>query len=63
MKKNRIIVFAISGGILGFGFHLIWHSLLEINLFSVGSHIINGVIHTLIGIIIGVIVHLIISRK
>ena len=63
MKKSRLIIFIIIGGILGFSIHLVWHLSAGINLFSAGPHVISGVVFTLIGMIIGIIFYFIIPNK
>lgn len=62
MKKSKIIIFAIFGGMLGFTFHLTWHSFTGVDLFSIGPHAIQGTVYTLIGIIIGVLLYLVIKK-
>lgn len=57
--KSKITIFAILGGILGFAFHLTWHSSTGIDLFSIGPHAIQGTVYTLIGTIIGILLYLI----
>lgn len=63
MKNKIIYLLALVGGILGFTFHLIWHSVLEISLFTFSAHIFNGIIHTLIGAIIGSLIGFSIKKK
>jgi len=62
-KYGKLFLFVVIGGILGFTFHLIWHSILNISLFSYSSHIINGIFHTVIGIITGIFVWYLLKRK
>lgn len=62
MKKLGIGVFILIGGVLGFGAHLFWHASVGLNLFSSGSHMIQGVVFTLSGIAVGAIFHLILSK-
>lgn len=63
MKKQRIAIFAVAGGIVGLGVHLLWHSLLRIELFTAGPHVTTGTIYTIAGIIIGIIFYFLISKK
>lgn len=63
MKKSRLIIFIIIGGILGFSAHLVWHLSTGVNLFSLASHVIQGVILALVGMIIGIIFYFIIPNK
>ena len=60
--KLKIIIFVVFGGILGFAFHLTWHSFTGIDLFSIGPHAIQGTVYTLIGIIIGALLYLVIPK-
>ena len=63
MKKSRIIIVAIMGGIFGLGVHLVWHFSTGINLFSIGPHVIKGTIYTLVGMCIGAMFYLIIRKR
>ncbi len=63
MKRLRITAFVLGGSILGFGAHLLWHSLAGISLFSPGPHVIQGVIYTSVGMLIGFVLHLILSKR
>ena len=63
MKKSRIIIFAIIGGVVGLSVHLLWHSLLSIELFTAGPHVTTGTIFTVVGIIIGAILYFLIPKK
>lgn len=63
MKKSRIIVLVIAGGVFGFGVHLVWHSSTGVNLFSFGPHAIQGTLFTLAGMTIGGVLHLIIPKR
>lgn len=62
MKKLKITTFAILGGILGFAFHLTWHSFTGVNLLSIGPHAIQGTVYTLTGTIIGILLYLTIPK-
>ena len=63
MKKPRITVFVLVGGILGFGAHLFWHSSAGVDLFSSGPHVIQGVIYTVVGMLVGLAAHVILSKR
>ncbi len=63
MKYSLIFLFALVGGILGFIFHLIWHFKLGIELFVLSSHVLTGILHTVIGMIISVFVGYLVGRK
>ncbi len=63
MKKTKIIIFAISGGIIGLGIHLVWHHSMKVELFTFGSHVTSGVIYTLLGTIVGAVLYLVVSKK
>lgn len=62
-QKKNLFIFAITGGIVGFIFHLVWHFKLNISLFIFSSHILNGIFYTLIGIIIGVFMWYLINKN
>ena len=62
-KKSRIIIFVIVGGIFGLIVHLVWHSSTGINIFSVGPHVIKGIVHTSVGMIMGAIVYWLIPKR
>lgn len=63
MKILRTVFYVIIGGALGFGIHVIRHSLSGVDLFSSGPHVIKGALFTLAGMIIGGIIHLVISKR
>ena len=62
-KKSKIIIFAIVGGISGFGVHFVLHHSTGVDLLSRGPHAIQGIIYTLVGTIIGGMLYLIISQR
>ena len=62
VKKLGIPSFVVGGGILGLGAHLFWHSSAGVYLFSSGSHVIQGVIYTLVGMIIGLVLYRVLSK-
>lgn len=63
IKYKSAFFFAAISGILGFVFHLIWHFMLNIELFSFAPHNLWGFIHTVIGIIIGIFAWYLLNRK
>lgn len=63
MKRARIIIFPLVGGVIGFGVHLVWHFLMGLELFYFGSHVVSGVVYTLTGMVLGIILYLAVSKK
>lgn len=63
MRDLKIIPYVIMGGALGLGIHVIQHSLSSVDLFSLGPHVIEGILFTLAGMIIGGALHLMISKR
>lgn len=56
MVKSKKFLFIIIGGISGLILHLVRHFGLNIPIFSFSSHIIEGIIYTIVGMIIGLII-------
>ncbi len=63
MKKTKKIIFPLVGGMLGFGIHLVWHFFMGIELFYYGSHVVSGVIYTLLGTTVGAVIYLVVRKK
>lgn len=63
MKKAKIVIYSIVGGGVGFGVHLVWHYSMKVELFSFGSHVIDGVVYTLAGMVLGAVLYLVISKR
>lgn len=53
---KRTIDFAIIGGAVGFGFHLVWHYSTGTELFTFAPHNIQGTLFTIIGVIVGILI-------
>ena len=62
-KMKTTYLWILVGGIVGLSFHLRWHSVQGVSLFSFAPHVISGFTYTLIGAAIGLSIGYLIKGK